>query len=844
MLILNEKLKNIIHIYCKCEDDIVNKLQFQELCKNQYVILDGATGSNLQKKGMPSGVCPEEWILSHPQALIELQREYAAAGSHIVYAPTFTSNRIKLSEYGMYDRMEEIIQKLVGLSKEAVQGKALIAGDITMTGRQLAPIGDLDFEELVEIYKEQITYLCAAGVDLLVIETMMSLQETRAALIAAKECCDLPVMTTLTFEKDGRTLFGTDPETAAVVLDKLGADAIGVNCSAGPAQLAIVLKKMKTVTDKPLIGKPNAGLPKVSAEGSTVYDMDAESFSLEMNELIEAGATILGGCCGTSPEYIRKLANIPYRKTERNCIKKGYLTSERKTVSFSSGDPFLVVGERINPTGKKAFQESVRSGSMEMVCEFAQQQEENGAAILDVNLGMSGIDEKAKMLEAIEELSMTTALPLAIDSSHPEVMEAALRRYPGRALINSVSLEQVKMDYILPLAAKYGAMFILLPLSDNGLPANMEEKHEIIQTIMEKALALGLSKEDIIVDGLVTTVGANKNAGVEALTTIQYCKDNGLFTICGLSNISFGLPERSNVNTAFLTMAIQNGLTMAIANPNQELLMLASFASDLLCGKETADVRYIEYAGMVKERNERKKEFQKVELPSGIKAAEKQKMTTNPVRSFEKEQEYTVYHAVMKGNRKKIVSLVQEALDAGLHAKHLLDMVLIPAINDVGELFDKGSYFLPQLINSAETMKLGIEHLEPLLMSGNEHEERPVIVIATVEGDIHDIGKNLVALMLKNYGYQVIDLGKDVSKEVIVETAISKNAKIIGLSALMTTTMQEMRNVIAYAREQGYQGKIILGGAVVTEDYTNEINGDGYSADAADAVRLVERLLK
>jgi len=811
----------------------MNKLEFQKLCEGQYVILDGATGSNLQKAGMPAGVCPEEWILNHPQVLIELQKEYVEAGSNIVYAPTFTSNRIKLEEYGMYESMESIIHRLVKLSKEAVGNKAYVAGDLTMTGRQLMPMGDLDFEELVCIYKEQIQYLCDAGVDLLVIETMMSLQETRAALIAAKESCDLPVMVTLTFERDGRTLFGTDPKTAAVVLDKLGADAIGVNCSTGPAQMAKVLKQMSTVTRKPLIGKPNAGLPKADADGKTVYDMDADSFAKEMEELIDAGATILGGCCGTGPEYIRKLSEIPYRQVNRFYEKKGYLTSERKTVAFGLGDPFLVVGERINPTGKKAFQESVRAGSMEMVREFAEQQEANGAAILDVNLGMSGIDEKEKMLEALDELSLTTTLPLAIDSSHPEVMEAALRRYPGRALINSVSMEQVKIEKILPLAVKYGAMFILLPLSDEGLPKNMEEKHQLVDTITDKAIAMGLSKEDIVVDGLVTTVGANKNAGKEALATMKYCQEKGLFTICGLSNISFGLPQRTYVNAAFLTMAIQNGLTMAIANPNQELLMLSSFASDLLCGKEDADVRYIDYANQVKDA---------VPAVSATKQASAKKLSES--RSFDTTEETVVYDMVVKGNRKKIIEAVQMAMDAGILAKHLLDHVLIPAINDVGELFDKGIYFLPQLINSAETMKMGIEHIEPLLQIAAGNEKRPVIVMATVEGDIHDIGKNLVSLMLKNYGYQVIDLGKDVTKETIVETAIEHDAKIIGLSALMTTTMQEMRHVIAYAREKGYQGKIIVGGAVVTEEYAREIEGDGYSPDAADAVRLVERLLK
>ena len=425
----------------------MTKEEFRKFVEEHTVVLDGATGSNLMKAGMPRGVCTEAWVLEHPETLISLQKAYVEAGSNIIYAPTFTGNRIKLSEYDLYDRMEEMMTKLVQLSKEAVGDKALIAGDVTMTGRQLEPMGDLKFEELVDIYKEQIGYLAKAGVDLLVVETMLSLQECRAALIAAKEVCDLPVMVTLTFEMDGKTLYGTDARTAAVVLDHLGADAIGANCSTGPVEMAGVLKMMGEVTRKPIIGKPNAGLPKVDGEGQTYYDMDADAFYEGMKHIIDAGASIIGGCCGTNPSYISKIARLR-KKNVSFYQEKRYLTSERKTLAFGLDDPFMVVGERINPTGKKALQASLKEGSMDMVIDFAEQQEAAGASILDVNMGMSGVDEKELMVKAVEELSVVTSLPLSLDSSMPEVLDAALRIYPGRALVNSVSLEEVKIKSV------------------------------------------------------------------------------------------------------------------------------------------------------------------------------------------------------------------------------------------------------------------------------------------------------------------------------------------------------------------------------------------------------------
>lgn len=815
----------------------MTKKAFMDLMKETPIFLDGATGSNLLKRGMPAGVCPEKWILEHKDVLIGLQREFIEAGSNIVYAPTFSANRIKLKEYGLEEQIREMNHELVAVSKEAAGTKALVAGDITMTGEQLAPIGKMDFEELIDIYKEQIGYLAEAGVDLLVVETMMSLQETRAALIAAMETCELPVMATMTFETDGRTLYGTDATTAAVVLESLGAAAIGANCSTGPDKMVEIIRAMADVTTVPIIAKPNAGLPYLDENGQTVYDMEEAEFAEGIKLLVEAGASVIGGCCGTSPSYIQAAQNTVgnMRIRHRTPGTLRYLTSERKTVAFGLNDNFMMIGERINPTGKKKLQEQLREGSLEMVSAFAEEQEACGASILDVNMGMSGIDEKEMMLRAIETVSSISSLPLSIDSSHVDVIEAALRRYPGRALINSISYEKVKFESLLPIAKKYGAMFILLPLSDTGLPENLQEKTEIIEKIKTRALELGMRKEDIIVDGLVTTVGANKTAAVETLETIRYCKENGLATACGLSNISFGLPERSYVNTAFLTMAIQAGLTMAIANPSQELLVSLAFASDLLLNKENADIRYISLMEAVKAKREAMGET--AVKQTGIQIAGKKTEAQENGSILDK-----LRADVLKGNTVGIAADTKQAVEEGHAPKKLLDEVLLPGINEVGELFDKGKYFLPQLIASAEAMKASIEYLEPLLMEESSGEEMPTVVIATVEGDIHDIGKNLVALMLKNYGFHVIDLGKDVPKEKIIEAAIEHKAQVIALSALMTTTMQQMKHVIQYAKEKKVDAKVIVGGAVITQEYADEIGADGYSKDAADAVKLTQRL--
>ncbi|BCN32045.1 homocysteine S-methyltransferase family protein [Anaeromicropila herbilytica] len=826
----------------------MTKKEFLDLVKHKIIILDGATGTNLQEAGMQVGVCPEQWILEHKDVLIGLQKEYVEAGTDILYAPTFTANRVKLEEYGLADQIESMNRELVKLSKVATAGKAYVAADLTMTGEQLYPIGSLKFEELITIYKEQVASILKEGVDLFVVETMMSLQEVRAAVIAIKEISDLPIMVTLTFNEDGKTLYGTDPKTAVIVLQALGVDAIGANCSTGPDKMIGVIEEMKQYATIPIIAKPNAGLPKL-VDRKTVFDMGPEEFAVEGKKLVEAGAGIIGGCCGTTPQHMKALCDklnglVPPVITAKPIRA---ITTERRTLEIDIDGKFLVVGERINPTGKKALQEELRNDSLNIVMDMVESQIEHGADILDINMGMNGINEKEMMMKVIEEVSLASSVPLCIDSSHVDVIEAALRIYPGRALINSISLEKEKFERLIPIAKKYGAMFILLPLSDQGLPKNIEEKKKVIHTIVDAAKQHGLVEEDIVVDGLVNTVGANKKAALETLETIRYCKNElNLATIVGLSNISFGLPERQFVNSTFLAFAIKEGLTMAIANPSQSLLMNTAFASDLLCAVEDSDIRYI---NQVTKNPVEIKNTIKVDSATKENVSNKEKEIINSSTDLHNKidsdlTKTVVYEDVIKGNRKSILDNVKKTLEQGIRPETIVDSILIPAINEVGSLFDKQIYFLPQLISSAEAMKTAIEYIEPMLKRDENSQKLGTIVIATVAGDIHDIGKNLVALMLKNYGFEVIDLGKDVPTETIIQTAKERKADVIGLSALMTTTMLEMKEVVDRVKKEKLNVQVIIGGAVITQSYADEIGADGYSKDAADAVKLVKRLLK
>ncbi len=780
--------------------------KFLQLIKSQTVILDGATGTNLQPLGL-SG-CPEQWVINNPSALIDLQKKYVESGSNAVYTCTLGANRIKLDEYGLGNETVAINKRLVEISRHAVGDNIFLGGDVGPTGQFVEPFGQLDFEAAVNCYKEQITALAAAGVDFIIIETMLDLQESRAALIAAKECCDLPVLVSLTYESSGRTLTGTDAKTALITLQSLGADAVGCNCSTGPKEMLPLVESMREYAKVPLVIKPNAGLP-VSTGGSTTFDMDADTFILWMRQLYTAGASILGGCCGTTPEYIKMLSatlgDLP--KSPKKIESFSALTSSTQTTMV--GGRVCVVGERINPTGKKAFQASLKEGSMDKVLEFAKKQENEGAHVLDVNMGMAGIDEVAMLKKAVLTLSSASKLPLSIDTANPSALESALRVYPGRALINSIPAGDDDLQHRLSIAKKYGAMFILLPLG-KSIPATAVERMGLVDNAIEQANLLGIPNEDIVVDGLTMAVSSDAHAATETLRVVRACTKRSLHTILGLSNISFGLPEREWLNAAMLAMAVENGLDMAICNPASASLRAIRLSCDLLRGNDLDANKYVSAMA--------------------------------PRQDSVPEKSEGIHSAVVSGDTHRITTLVKDALEIS-DARTIIDTQIIPALDKVGDFFETGVYFLPQLMRSAQTVQLAFEILEPLL-SACDTESRPgTIVLATVKGDVHDIGKNIVGMMMKSHGFIVHDLGKDVPAQEIIEKAKQLDADIIGLSALLTTTLDQMRIVTKMAEEADLRAKIMVGGAAVTKDFADSINAHCYAKDANEAVILAKQIM-
>ncbi len=792
----------------------MTKQQFRDWVLEGIRVLDGATGTELQKMGMPSGVCPEQWVCENPEALMKIQRDYIDSGSDILYTSTFGGNGLKLKEYGI-DNVVQINREVAKLAKMAAVGKALVAGDIAPTGQLMEPFGDYTFEEIVNVYKDQVKGLLEGGVDLFAIETMMDIQEARAALLAVKESCDLPVIVTMTFEK-GHTINGTDPLTALVTLQSLGADAVGCNCSTGPKEMLEIIRDLKPYARVPLVAKPNAGLPHL-VNGKTVFDMNANEFAAYVQSFAEAGVNLLGGCCGTSPEFIRKIASIIKGSKCRGIEAADgplMLSSSRRTVFIDKALPLCVIGERINPTGKKRLREELAAGSMDLVTEYAMEQVDEGASVLDVNAGVPGIDEAKTLTDMVSSLITLVQTPLCLDSSSPEALESALRIYPGRALINSVSGEEAKLRKVLPVAAKYGAAFVLLPVEDAGVPELAEARIQIIQRVFQEAQKYGYTRSDFLVDGLVMTIASNQSASMETLKVLRWSYETfGANTVLGLSNVSFGLPERNWINTAFLAMAMTGGLSAAIMNPGAETLMHVKRACDVLTGKDHNSLGYIQaYGGESKARDE-------------------------------KRQGDPLFNAVLEGLAGEVTKSIRAALDNGEAPGKILDEHLIPAITKVGELYEKKAYFLPQLIQSAEAMKAAMELLNPLLAMTGDGVSNGRVVLATVRGDIHDIGKNIVGLMLRNYGFEVFDLGKDVPAEVILEKAREVQADVIGLSALMTTTMTEMRRVVEMARDQKLGVKILIGGAAVDEGYAKEIGADAYAGDAYAAVKRTEALI-
>ena len=793
--------------------------KFLDILGRRPLILDGATGTELQKRGMPAGVCPEMWCIDNPGVIAGVHGDYARAGSDVVYTCTFGANRVKLGQYGQADA-RSVNRQLARIAKEAVKDRALVAGDIGPTGRFIRPFGELDFEEAVSIFKEQVHGLLAGGVDGFVIETMMDIQEARAALIAVKETCSLFTMVTMTFERDGRTLNGTDPLTALVTLQALGADAVGCNCSTGPDDMARFISAMRPCAKVPLIAKPNAGLPR-SSGGATVYDMDAAEFARPAGALVGAGAAILGGCCGTTPGHLAALRKTVSRRKAPAPLRKSLaaLSSARRTLVFEPGRPLVLIGEGINPTGRKALQEELREGKTALARQMARDQETAGADLLDVNVGVPGIDQEKTMQEVVLTLAAATPLPLVIDSAKAEPIERALRVYPGRALINSISGEREKLKRLLPVAAKYGAMFILLPLTDGGIPETAEKRAAVVRTILREARRHGFTRDDILVDGIVMTAASNPDAPRETLRTVRWAAETlGARTVVGLSNVSFGLPERKWINAAFLAMASASGLTAAIANPAGEENLFVRKAADVLGGRDRDAAGWIALCAKTRD-------------PARRAPAE----TLPPPRRLRE--------AILEGNREAVGGLIAECLKAGVDAAALAREIMIPAVVEVGERFGRKEYFLPQLIASGETMKLGMEALEPFLQeSSREAAGRGTILIATVKGDIHDIGKNIVALMLRNHGFRVVDLGRDVAAERIVREIERHRPRVVGLSALMTTTMTRMEEVIDLARRQGQQCPFIVGGAVVTRTYADSIGAE-YARDGVEAVQVIQRII-
>ncbi|MEN6473708.1 MAG: homocysteine S-methyltransferase family protein, partial [Syntrophaceae bacterium] len=794
------------------------KDRIKDILARRVLILDGATGTHMQAFGMPQGVCPETFGCENPGLVSAMHAAYKDAGADMVTTFTFGGNRYKLLEYGITDAYG-VNRELALICRRAVGDSFLIAGDIGPTGRFIEPFGDLSFEDAVAAFKEQVKGLIDGGVDMLTIETMLDIQEARAALIAVRELTDLFTIVTMTYEPHGRTLSGTDPISGLITLQALGASAVGCNCSTGPEDMLGPIRAMKPYATVPLVAKPNAGLPKL-IKGRTVFDMQPDTFARHARSLAEAGVNLLGGCCGTTPEHIRTMIEAvnDLKPIQPQASSLSGVSSARGHLLLKPGAPLAVIGERINPTGKKALQAELKEGKLGIVRQFAHDQEKAGAALLDVNVGTPGIDEAAAIRAAIGLLATITDLPLSIDSARVEAVEAALRLYPGRALINSISGEKAKLERLLPLAKKYGAMFILLPLTDEGIPATAGLRRGVIERIFEQARTQGFTKDDFIVDALTMTVSAEQGAALETLATIDWCaRSFGARTVIGLSNVSFGLPERRWINAGFLAMAVAKGLSLAIANPENAELMNIKLATDVLAGRDAGAKAYIERFG--------------AQTLSPAQATMPAGKELTPAE--------LVHRAILEGDREAILACVDKALEKGLSPDTLVNGIMIPAIRRVGELYEAKTYFLPQLIASAEAMQKAFARLEPLIKKAGTGATKGRILMATVKGDIHDIGKNIVILLLKNNGFEVIDLGKDVPHEHIIMSMQEHRPDLVGLSALMTTTMVNMPEIIAKARAADLDCPFMVGGAVVTAAYAESI-GAAYAKDGVEAVKVAE----
>ena len=781
--------------------------------KAEIILLDGGMGTMLQAAGLPLGELPELWNVTQPETVSAVQRRYAGAGSKVLYTNTFGANRYKAAGCGY--GVGELVAAGVRCARSAAEGfdGVRVALDIGPTGRLLEPLGDLSFEEAYDVFREIVTAGAAAGADLVVIETMSDLGEMRAAVLAAKENCELPVWATMTFEATGRTFLGVTVGAMALTLTGLGVDALGFNCSLGPKELLPLVEELRRWTELPLILKPNAGLPD-PATGD--YHITPAEFAAELSKAPEKGVTILGGCCGTTPAFIRATAEAlsctrPAARSETTC--RGVCGSTAAVAL----DGVRVIGERINPTGKKRFQQALREGDIDYIVARGIEQQDAGADVLDVNVGLPGLDEPALMRRTVRALQAAVDLPLQIDSSDPRAIEAGLRAYCGKAIVNSVNGKKEVLDAILPLCKKYGAAVVGLCMDENGIPQDWQGRVAIAKRILDAALSYGIRKEDVLIDCLTLTVSAQQEQAAETLRAVRAVKEElGLHTVLGVSNISFGLPARENITASFLTQAMYAGLDLPIVNPNQSAVMDAIAAFRVLSGEDRDSEAYI-------------RRFANA--------------SAEPVPAAKSGAEMTLDEAILRGLGAETAALTERAL-AEMDELAAVDRLLIPALDRVGERYEKGELFLPQLMKAAGAACAGFEVIKTrILRRGGETVSRGKIILATVRGDIHDIGKNIVRVVLENYGYTVIDLGRDVPPQTVVETAVRENVRLVGLSALMTTTVTSMAETIAALRKSGHDCKIMVGGAVLTEEYAAQIGADYYAKDAKQGADIAKKVL-
>lgn len=789
-------------------------MNIRDFIKNNIVYLDGGMGTLLQKSGLQPGELPERWNISHPEVIKEIHKSYYDSGSNIVNTNTFGANSLKFGT----DELSEIIYHAVKNADEARKASSgkqekFIALDVGPTGKLLKPLGDLDFEDAVKAFAEVISLGVKYGVDLITIETMNDSYETKAAVLAAKENSDLPIIVTNAYGENGRLMTGADPAVMAAMLEGMGVDAIGANCSLGPKQLMGVMDELLKYCSVPVAFKPNAGLPKSDGK-VTYYDVDAEEFAQDIKLAVANGVRIVGGCCGTTPEYIKKVCELTRDMRPKEIEKKTYsvCTSYNKAVFF--GEKPILIGERINPTGKKRFKQALLENDIGYILQEAVNQQAKGVHVLDVNVGLPGIDEAQMLTNSVCELQCVTDLPLQIDSSDPVAMESALRRYNGKAMINSVNGKEENLNAIFPLVKKYGGFVVALTLDEKGIPSTVDGRMKIARKILLTAALYGINKKDIIFDPLAMTVSADKMSAVTTLETVKKITEQlGCNTSLGVSNVSFGLPSRDLVNAAFFTTAMENGLSAAIMNPYSERMMEAYYSFNVVKGLDENCMDFINFASQQE-----------------VQPTAKQ------------ENSLTLKEAIEKGLKEK----ASEITTAMLGNSAPLDIVnahVIPALDNVGKRFEEKKLFLPQLLMSAEAAKASFEVIKATMSADGSSVKKGSIVIATVHGDIHDIGKNIVKLLLENYGYNVIDLGKNVPPETVLRAVTDNHAPLVGLSALMTTTVPAMEETVKLIKENAPWCKTVVGGAVLTQDYADKIGADKYAADAMETVRYTESVI-